>query len=145
MAVDASRVFKPINIAVLTVSDTRTSADDTSGDILAQGGGRGPLPAPSYRERQCRADRQCARGVYLRSDIDAVVITADPLDRPRRPPRSARQIEAAGQPGSESVPRSASSHRNRTVIAVLARSWRAGRTFRAHRLELRGQGRWTVY
>ncbi|MFN2100543.1 molybdenum cofactor biosynthesis protein B [Altererythrobacter sp. MF3-039] len=36
MAIDESREFKPINIAVLTVSDTRTEADDTSGDILAQ-------------------------------------------------------------------------------------------------------------
>jgi molybdopterin adenylyltransferase len=35
MAIDTSRTFKPINIAVLTVSDTRTAADDTSGDILA--------------------------------------------------------------------------------------------------------------
>ena len=34
MAVDPTRVFKPINIAVLTVSDTRTAADDTSGDLL---------------------------------------------------------------------------------------------------------------
>ncbi len=36
MAVDKSRTFKPINIAVLTVSDTRGPEDDTSGDILAQ-------------------------------------------------------------------------------------------------------------
>lgn len=36
MAVDPSRTFKPINIAVLTVSDTRTAADDTSGDLLAE-------------------------------------------------------------------------------------------------------------
>lgn len=35
MAIDKTRLFKPINIAVLTVSDTRTAADDTSGDILA--------------------------------------------------------------------------------------------------------------
>ncbi|PLK25001.1 molybdenum cofactor biosynthesis protein B [Porphyrobacter sp. TH134] len=35
MAIDESRVFKPINIAVLTVSDTRTPDTDTSGDILA--------------------------------------------------------------------------------------------------------------
>jgi molybdenum cofactor biosynthesis protein B len=35
MAIDESRVFKPINIALLTISDTRTAADDTSGDILA--------------------------------------------------------------------------------------------------------------
>ncbi|MAF62743.1 MAG: molybdenum cofactor biosynthesis protein B [Blastomonas sp.] len=35
MAIDESRAFKPINIALLTISDTRTAADDTSGDILA--------------------------------------------------------------------------------------------------------------
>ncbi|HSF13856.1 MAG TPA: molybdenum cofactor biosynthesis protein B [Erythrobacter sp.] len=35
MAIDTSRTFKPINIAVLTVSDTRTAENDTSGDILA--------------------------------------------------------------------------------------------------------------
>ena len=33
--IDDSRPFKPVRIAVLTVSDTRTEADDTSGDILA--------------------------------------------------------------------------------------------------------------
>lgn len=36
MAIDETRTFKPINIAVLTVSDTRTAENDTSGDILAQ-------------------------------------------------------------------------------------------------------------
>jgi len=36
VAVDPSREFKPINIAVLTVSDTRGPEDDTSGDILAE-------------------------------------------------------------------------------------------------------------
>lgn len=35
MAVDLERTFKPINIAILTVSDTRTAEDDTSGDLLA--------------------------------------------------------------------------------------------------------------
>ena len=35
MAIDESRAFKPINIALLTISDTRTAADDTAGDILA--------------------------------------------------------------------------------------------------------------
>lgn len=35
MAIDLERKFKPINIAVLTVSDTRTAENDTSGDILA--------------------------------------------------------------------------------------------------------------
>lgn len=36
MAVDPERVFKPIQIAVLTVSDTRGPDTDTSGDILVQ-------------------------------------------------------------------------------------------------------------
>lgn len=36
MAIDRGRTFQPINIALLTVSDTRTSDDDTSGDILAE-------------------------------------------------------------------------------------------------------------
>lgn len=35
MAIDPERTFKPINIALLTVSDTRGPEDDTSGDILA--------------------------------------------------------------------------------------------------------------
>ncbi len=35
MAIDEAKPFTPINIAVLTVSDTRTPETDTSGDILA--------------------------------------------------------------------------------------------------------------
>lgn len=35
MAIDETKLFKPINIAVLTVSDTRTPETDSSGDILA--------------------------------------------------------------------------------------------------------------
>ena len=34
MTIDTDRKFKPINIAVVTVSDTRTAENDTSGDIL---------------------------------------------------------------------------------------------------------------
>ena len=34
MAIDPARTFKPIRIAVLTISDTRGPEDDTSGDIL---------------------------------------------------------------------------------------------------------------
>ena len=36
MAVDPARPFTPINIAVLTVSDTRTLEDDSSGRILCE-------------------------------------------------------------------------------------------------------------
>ena len=35
MAIDEARTFRPINIALLTVSDTRGPDEDTSGDILA--------------------------------------------------------------------------------------------------------------
>lgn len=36
MAIDENLAFTPIHIAVLTVSDTRTIDDDTSGNILAE-------------------------------------------------------------------------------------------------------------
>ncbi|MFO1175605.1 MAG: molybdenum cofactor biosynthesis protein B [Paracoccaceae bacterium] len=36
MRIDESRTFVPVRIAVLTVSDTRTAAADTSGDALAE-------------------------------------------------------------------------------------------------------------
>jgi molybdenum cofactor biosynthesis protein B len=36
VAIDPERTFRPLNIALLTVSDTRTAADDTSGDLLAE-------------------------------------------------------------------------------------------------------------
>jgi molybdenum cofactor biosynthesis protein B len=36
MAIDESRSFRPINIALLTISDTRGPDEDTSGDILAE-------------------------------------------------------------------------------------------------------------
>ncbi len=36
MAIDDTRAFKPVNIALLTISDSRKAEDDTSGDILAQ-------------------------------------------------------------------------------------------------------------
>jgi len=39
---DDSRPFIPVNIAVLTVSDTRTAADDRSGDALAERVVKGP-------------------------------------------------------------------------------------------------------
>jgi molybdenum cofactor biosynthesis protein B len=35
-AIDESRPFRPLNIAVLTVSDTRALADDRSGDLLVE-------------------------------------------------------------------------------------------------------------
>jgi molybdenum cofactor biosynthesis protein B len=34
--IDESREFLPVNIAIATISDTRTEENDTSGDLLAQ-------------------------------------------------------------------------------------------------------------
>jgi molybdopterin adenylyltransferase len=34
--IDESRIFYPLRIAVLTVSDTRTGENDTSGALLAE-------------------------------------------------------------------------------------------------------------
>ena len=36
MTIDPERTFKPVAIALLTVSDTREAHDDTSGDLLAE-------------------------------------------------------------------------------------------------------------
>ena len=36
MPLDETRIFKPVHIALLTVSDTRTSDDDSSGNLLAE-------------------------------------------------------------------------------------------------------------
>ncbi len=36
MPIDTTRTFLPVRIAVLTVSDTRTAADDRSGDTLVE-------------------------------------------------------------------------------------------------------------
>ncbi len=36
MPIDESRIFLPVRIAVLTVSDTRSAADDRSGDTLVE-------------------------------------------------------------------------------------------------------------
>src|SRR3546814_16370001 len=36
MPIDESLAFKPVRIAILTISDSRSAADDRSGDKLAQ-------------------------------------------------------------------------------------------------------------
>lgn len=36
MPIDETKTFKPLNIAVLTLSDTRTPENDTSGDLLVE-------------------------------------------------------------------------------------------------------------
>ncbi len=59
MPIDTSLTFRPINIAVLTVSDTRGLAEDRSGDTLVA--------------RLTGAGHILADRVILRDDTDAIV------------------------------------------------------------------------
>jgi molybdenum cofactor biosynthesis protein B len=59
MAIDLERTFRPIRIALLTVSDTRGPDEDTSGDILAA--------------RITEAGHELAARTILRDDADAIV------------------------------------------------------------------------
>ena len=59
MAIDEARPFKPVNIAVLTVSDTRNEADDRSGPVLV--------------ERLTQAGHKLAGRAIVKDDIDAIV------------------------------------------------------------------------
>lgn len=77
MAIDESRDFKPINIALLTVSDTRTAANDTSGDILA-----GLITAKGHRLVTRAIERDDVDRLVARfnnwiddADIDAIIST----------------------------------------------------------------------
>ncbi len=59
MPLDEKRPFLPVNIAVLTVSDTRTPADDRSGDTLA--------------DRLTGAGHKLAARTIVKDDIAAIV------------------------------------------------------------------------
>ena len=59
MAIDETKAFVPVNIAVMTVSDTRTAATDISGDILA--------------ERITGAGHTLAARAILRDDVPSIV------------------------------------------------------------------------
>lgn len=59
MPIDTSMTFCPVNIAVLTVSDTRSLAEDRSGDTLVA--------------RLTDAGHRLADRVILRDDTDAIV------------------------------------------------------------------------
>ena len=77
MAIDPTREFKPIHIALLTVSDTRGPENDTSGDILADRiRGKGHLLVTRAIEKD-DAPRIASRLNNWIDDrgIDAVVIT----------------------------------------------------------------------
>ena len=63
MPIDESRTFVPIRIAVLTVSDTRTLADDRSGDTLV--------------DRLTSAGHDLAAREIARDDAGAIVALLD--------------------------------------------------------------------
>ncbi len=57
--IDETRAFRPVNIALLTVSDRRTLAEDTSGDLLQQ--------------RLTEAGHTLAARVLLKDDLAAII------------------------------------------------------------------------
>jgi molybdenum cofactor biosynthesis protein B len=75
--IDESRLFVPVNIAVLTVSDTRTAADDTSGNALAEriakAGHR--VAARAIEKDDAAAIEERLRGWIAAPEIDAVITT----------------------------------------------------------------------
>ncbi len=75
--VDESRPFIPVRIAVLTVSDTRSAADDRSGDLLA---GRIEAAGHALTARAICRDERDAISAQLRAwiadpAIDSVIST----------------------------------------------------------------------
>ena len=77
MPIDESRTFIPVTIAVLTVSDTRTLADDRSGDTLAA-----RIEAAGHRVGARAIERddagpieQALRGWIAQPAIDCVITT----------------------------------------------------------------------
>ncbi|MGQ0484424.1 MAG: molybdenum cofactor biosynthesis protein B [Hyphomicrobiales bacterium] len=75
--IDESRAFVPVRIAVLTISDTRTLEDDTSGQALADRiveAGHA-LSARKIVKDDIRAIRAVIRDWTNRDDIDAIVST----------------------------------------------------------------------
>ena len=77
MAIDESLEFKPVNIALLTISDSRSAAEDTSGDILA-----GRIEASGHRlaAREISKDDKNEIAAHLHrwiddENVDAVITT----------------------------------------------------------------------
>lgn len=75
--IDDSRTFHPVNFAVITVSDTRTPADDRSGDTLAERiAGAGHVVASRAIVRDDPAAiRAAVQAGVGRADVDVVLTT----------------------------------------------------------------------
>ena len=75
--INESLTFVPVNIAVLTVSDTRTEANDTSGDILAkraQDAGHNLIDRAIERD-DAAAIRTRVQGWIDNPEVDVVIST----------------------------------------------------------------------
>jgi len=75
--INESLTFVPVNIAVLTVSDTRTEANDTSGDILAkraQDAGHNLIDRAIERD-DAAAIRARVQGWIDNPEVDVVIST----------------------------------------------------------------------
>ena len=77
MAIDESRAFRPINIALLTISDTRGPDEDSSGDLLAE-----RITAAGHTLIDRAIDKDDVETIYRRlvtwaddPGIDAIVTT----------------------------------------------------------------------
>ena len=73
MAIDQTRAFKPVNIALLSVSDSRRAEDDTSGDILAQ---RIEAAGHTLAEREISRDDKNEIAAHLHRWIDDEMVDA---------------------------------------------------------------------
>lgn len=77
MGIDDSRTFTPLRLAILTISDTRSAADDRSGDTLAELAiGAGHLIVERSLVRDERAEIE-SRFIALadRGDVQVVIST----------------------------------------------------------------------
>jgi molybdopterin adenylyltransferase len=75
--IDASRSFAPLRIAVLTVSDTRTQANDTSGALLlerAEGAGHQVVQRRIVRDDQHTIEAE-VRAMVDDESVDVVIAT----------------------------------------------------------------------
>jgi len=77
MAIDEQRVFIPVHIAILTVSDRRTLEDDRSGAVLVE---RAEAAGHVVVDRRLVADEPAQieallQGWVLREDVDVVIAT----------------------------------------------------------------------
>ena len=84
--IDESRPFIPVNIAVLTVSDTRTPANDTSGDALV--------------DRITKAGHRVAARAIEKDDPGAIERATARLDRRSADRRGDHAAAAPASPGA---------------------------------------------